>query len=69
MQYLEEEHALLAERLKPALAGRPVSATAVTDEPAPPPSRAASVIASATGLALLGIGLGLIALIMWGSLC
>lgn len=69
MQYMEEEHPLLAERIKAELPGKPVSLKPVTDAPAPPPSRLASLVASATGLALLGIGLGLIALIMWGSLC
>jgi cytochrome b subunit of formate dehydrogenase len=69
MQYMEEEHPLLAERIKAELPGKPVSMKPETDAPAPPPSRLASLVASAVGLALLGIGLGLIALIMWGSLC
>lgn len=69
MHYMEEEHPELAERLKPQIEGMPPSARAVTDAPAPPPSGAMSVFAAVTGLVLLGVGLGLIGLILWGSLC
>lgn len=69
MDYMEEEHADLADELRFRIAGQPVSERPVTDAPAPPPSRAMNVFASFSGMALLAIGLGLIALIMWGSLC
>ena len=69
MDYMEEEHPELAAELRFRIAGQPVSARPVTDAPAPPPSRAMSLFASFSGMALLAIGLALIALIMWGSLC
>ena len=69
MDYMEEEHPELADELRFKLAGQPVSAAPVTDAPAPPPSRTMNIFASVSGLALLAVGLGLIALIMWGSLC
>jgi len=69
MAYMEEEHPLLAERLHPTLAGQAPSARAVADAPAPPPPAWLNRVAAATGLLLLGIGMVLIGLILWGSLC
>lgn len=69
MHYMKEEHPALAERLEPLVKVMPVSHRAVTDAPAPPPSPSLSLFAAVTGLALLGVGLALIGLIMWGSLC
>jgi cytochrome b subunit of formate dehydrogenase len=69
LQYMEEEHPELADRLRFAILGQPVSARPVADAPAPPPSPLVSRIAALSGLALLGIGLALIGLILWGSLC
>lgn len=69
LDYMEEEHALLAERIRHDVLARAPSPVPVTDAPAPPPSRLVSFVASATGLVLLAIGLGLVVLILWGSLC
>jgi len=69
LHYMEEEHPLVAERLRERVAAAAPSAAAVVDEPAPPPSPWMNVAAAAGGLVLLGIGLVLIGLILWGSLC
>jgi hypothetical protein len=66
---MEEEHPLVAEQLRERVAAAAPSAKAVVDEPAPPPPRWMNVVGAAGGLALLGVGLVLIGLILWGSLC
>jgi len=69
VQYMEEEHPALAETLQRNVAsGRP-SRRAVVDQVAPPPARWMNVVGAWGGMILLGIGLVLIGLILWGSLC
>jgi len=69
LHYMEEEHPLVAEQVRARVAAAAPSAAAVVDEPAPPPSRWMNVAGAAGGLVLLGVGLVLIGLILWGSLC
>ena len=69
LHYMEEEHPRVAERLRERVAAAAPSAAAVVDEPAPPPAKWMNVAGAAGGLVLLGIGLVLIGLILWGSLC
>jgi len=69
LEYMEEEHGRLADRIRLGVLDSPPSAVAVVDRPAPPPGRAVSVLAALSGLALLGIGSALIGLILWGLLC
>ena len=69
VDYMAEEHALLEERIR-AHAGRPPSTEQIADTPAPPPSRAASVVAAALGFLALALGVGLIGMIVWAvTLC
>jgi cytochrome b subunit of formate dehydrogenase len=69
MDYMEEEHPLLAERLREQWRGAVPSERAVTDALAPTPPPWLSTVAAVTGLALLAVGIGLILLILWGSVC
>ncbi len=69
VQYMEEEHPGVAERIRERAAAQASSARVVVDAPAPPPAAWMNVVGAAGGLLLLGIGLVLIGLIMWGSLC
>jgi len=69
LEYMLEEHPLVAERIAERVRSEPVSLRAVADRPAPPPPRWMNVVGAFTGLFLLGWGLALIGLILWGSLC
>ena len=69
LSYMEEEHPLVAEQIAAGVRAAPPSAKPVVDRPAPPPPRWMNVLGAAGGLALLGVGLVLIGLILWGSLC
>ena len=69
VHYMEAEHPRIAERIWERAAAQPPSPRPVVDMPAPPPPRWMNVVGAAGGLLLLGIGLVLIGLIMWGSLC
>ncbi len=69
LAYLEEEHPLVAERIEHHVRTAPVSAKARIDEPAPPPPRWMNIVGAITGMFLLSLGLVLIGLILWGSLC
>ena len=69
VQYMEEEHPQLAEQLQRNVASQPPSRRAIVDAPAPPPARWMNVVGAGGGLVLMGIGLALIGLILWGSLC
>jgi len=69
VQYMEEEHPGLADTLWRNVSETGPSRRAVVDAPAPPPPRWMNVVAAWGGMILLGIGLVLIGLIMWGSLC
>jgi cytochrome b subunit of formate dehydrogenase len=69
LAYLEEEHPLMAEQIAEHVRTAPVSHRAVHDEPAPPPSQWMNIFGAIAGLLLLSLGLVLIGLILWGSLC
>jgi hypothetical protein len=69
LEYMLEEHPLMAERIAEGVRTQPVSLRAIADQPAPPPPRWMNILGSFTGLLLLGYGLVLIGLILWGSLC
>jgi len=69
LAYLEEEHPLVAERIEHHVRTAPVSLKARIDEPAPPPPRWMNIVGAVTGMFLLALGLVLIGLILWGSLC
>jgi cytochrome b subunit of formate dehydrogenase len=69
LEYMLEEHPLMAERIAEGVRTEPVSLKAVADKPAPPPPRWMNFLGAFTGLLLLGYGLVLIGLILWGSLC
>jgi hypothetical protein len=69
LAYLHEEHPLMAERIAAGLAGQPVSTRAIADRPAPPPPRWMTIVGPLSGMFLLGVGVVLIGLILWGSLC
>ena len=69
VHYMEEEHPRIAETLQRNVAARSPSAAAVVDAPAPAPPRWMNVVGAWGGMILLGIGLVLIGLILWGSLC
>ena len=59
----------MAERIAADVRAATPSARPVVDRPAPPPGRWMNVVGAAGGLVLLGVGLVLIGLILWGSLC
>ncbi len=69
LEYMLEEHPLVAERIAERVRTEPVSPRAVADRPAPPPPAWMNYLGAVVGLALLGWGLALIGLILWGSLC
>jgi len=69
LAYLEEEHPLVAERIEHHVRTAPVSEQARIDQPAPPPQQWMNIVGAVTGMFLLAVGLVLIGLILWGSLC
>jgi cytochrome b subunit of formate dehydrogenase len=69
VHYMEEEHPQITPQLRRNVAAGEISQRAVVDAPAPPPTKWMNLVGAAGGLTLLGIGLVLIGLIMWGSLC
>jgi cytochrome b subunit of formate dehydrogenase len=69
LEYLLEEHPLMAERIAERVRTEPVSLKAIADKPAPPPPAWMNYFGAFAGLFLLGWGLVLIGLILWGSLC
>jgi cytochrome b subunit of formate dehydrogenase len=62
--YMEEEHPLILDDIA-VHASEPPSTEQRPDRPAPPPSRAQSVLAAALGFLALGVGLALIGMILW----
>jgi predicted lipid-binding transport protein (Tim44 family) len=64
-----EEHPLMAEPIAERMRTEPVSVKAIADTPAPPPPAWMNFMGAFAGLLLLGWGLVLIGLILWGSLC
>jgi cytochrome b subunit of formate dehydrogenase len=69
LQYLREEHPLVAEAIEERVTRAAPSRRAITDEPAPPPPAWMNAMAAITGLLLLGLGILLIGLVLWGSMC
>jgi cytochrome b subunit of formate dehydrogenase len=69
LEYLLEEHPLMAEQFAARVRTEPISLKAIADKPAPPPPAWMNYFGAAVGLFLLGWGLLLIGLILWGSLC
>ncbi len=69
VEYMAEEHPQIAAGLRRNVAAVAPSRRAVVDAPAPPPPRWMNVVGAWGGMILLGIGLVLIGLILWGSLC
>jgi cytochrome b subunit of formate dehydrogenase len=62
--YMEEEHPLVLDQID-RHAGDAPSMGQVTDTPAPPPSRRASLIAAGLGFAAVAVGMALTGLILW----
>jgi len=69
LEYMIEEHPLMAEPIAERVRMEPVSLKAIADKPAPPPPAWMNFVGAFVGLFLLGWGLVLIGLILWGSLC
>ena len=67
-EVLEEEHPRTLAQWAD-LAAQPVSVKAVPDLPAPPPPNWMTAVAASLGLLALGVGLVIVAMIMWGQLC
>ena len=68
LEYMEEEHPLLAEELRENARG-PVSPRPALDRPAPPPTRGQTLVAAVFGFLALGIGVATIGMILWSVLC
>jgi cytochrome b subunit of formate dehydrogenase len=68
MDYMVEEHPLMAEELE-ARATEPISERAIPDRVAPPPSRAATILATVFGLFAWGVGLAIVGMVIWALLC
>ena len=69
LQYMEEEHPLLAMQLQETVTHAEPSRRAIADRRAPPAPAWLNRLAAVSGLILLGVGTALIGLILWGSLC
>ncbi|MDP3774841.1 MAG: hypothetical protein Q8Q85_11305 [Gemmatimonadales bacterium] len=69
LRYMEEEHPLIAGALRAKVEGKEPSRRAIIDEAAPPPPGWMNMVAAVSGLLLLGVGLLLIGLVLWGTLC
>jgi hypothetical protein len=65
--YMEEEHPLIMDRVV-AHESEPINLEQVTDRPAPPPGRFASLVAAALGFLAVAVGLSLIGMILWAVL-
>jgi cytochrome b subunit of formate dehydrogenase len=68
MEYIEEEHPLMMDEVH-RHADQPVSARAVPDRLAPPPSRRMTVVATVFGFLAWGVGIATIIMILWALLC
>jgi hypothetical protein len=62
--YMEEEHPLVMDQIR-AHESEPPSFDQITDRPAPPPSRIASLVAAGLGLLAVAVGLSLTGMILW----
>jgi cytochrome b subunit of formate dehydrogenase len=69
LEYMEEEHPLLAMQIQETVTHSEPSRHAIADRRAPAAPGWLNRLAAVTGLILLGVGTALIGLIMWGSLC
>jgi cytochrome b subunit of formate dehydrogenase len=65
VSYMEEEHPLTVERHIRGRLDEPVSERAIPDAPAPPPSRAATLVAAALGFLAVAVGFMCVGLILW----
>jgi two-component system response regulator AtoC len=68
IEELAKDHAETAEAIGD-LTGRPVSARAIPDLPAPPPPRWMTYVAAIGGLGALAVGLAIVGLVLWVQLC
>ena len=69
MDYMEEEHPLMAEEIEKRL-HEPPSRRPVLDAPAPPPSRLATIVSATLGFIALAVGFLCIGMILWAvSFC
>lgn len=68
MDYMIEEHPLMADELE-AGAELPISARAIPDRLAPPPSRKATIFATVFGFLSWGMGLAIVGMVLWALLC
>jgi len=62
--YMEEEHPVILDQIDNH-AGNAPSLDQITDTPAPPPSRRASLVAAALGFLAVAIGMALTGMILW----
>ncbi|HSG08131.1 MAG TPA: hypothetical protein VLA36_07230 [Longimicrobiales bacterium] len=62
--YMEEEHPVILDQID-SHAGSAPSMDQITDTPAPPPSRRASLVAAALGFLAVAIGMALTGMILW----
>ncbi|HSW29958.1 MAG TPA: hypothetical protein VLH75_10795 [Longimicrobiales bacterium] len=65
--YMEEEHPLVLDQIL-AHESEPHSLDQITDRPAPPPTRTASLVAAGFGLLAVAVGLSLTGMIVWAVL-
>ena len=68
VEYMEEEHPEIADRIQ-AHQNEAPNRSQEQDTPAPPPSRRQTLIAAILGFLALGLGLVLIGMMTWASLC
>lgn len=68
VDYMEEEHPRIRDRIE-AAKGEEVAWDQRQDAPAPPPTRRQTLIAAVLGFLALGLGLMLIGMMTWASLC
>ncbi|MDX1673706.1 MAG: cytochrome c3 family protein [Longimicrobiales bacterium] len=68
VEYMEEEHPEISDRIREH-EGEAPSRRQQQDTPAPPPSRRQTLIATIFGFLALGLGLMLIGMMTWASLC
>jgi cytochrome b subunit of formate dehydrogenase len=68
VDYMEEEHPKISDRIE-ALQGEAPAQGQKQDAPAPPPTRRQTLVAAVLGFLALGLGLLLIGMMTWVSLC
>lgn len=65
--YMEEEHPLAMDQIR-LHESEPPSSEQVTDTPAPPPGRTASLVAAGLGFLAVAVGMALTGMILWAVL-